>query len=280
MKPTTVINSVKKQLNWFYRMRTSYSRVLPGLIIIGAQKAGTTSLFYYLSQNPQLIPSTKKEIHYFDGGLDPDRDDFLRGEAWYKAHFPQKNEIRASNLTFEATPSYLFHPQVPKRIYDLLPNVKMIALLRNPTERAISQYFHDTRKNREILPILDAFKVEEERLESIIKNREFKNSAFFRYSYKLRGHYYEQINRYFKYFDRSNLLILSSEYFFDNTFNALEKIFDFLGMESNLSQYDLEPKHVSKNKIKVSDEVYQYLNDYFLPHNKKLYELLGENYYW
>jgi len=261
-------------------VRTSETRVLPGLIIIGAQKAGTTSLFYYLSQHPQLIPSIKKEIHYFDGGLDPNSDDFLRGEAWYKAHFPQKNEIRASDLTFEATPSYLFHPEVPKRIYDLLPNVKMIALLRNPTERAISQYFHDIRKNREFLPIIDALRAEEERLKLIIENKDFKNPAFFRFSYKLRGHYYDQLIRYLEYFDSNNLLILNSEHFFNDTINALMKIFEFLDIKTNLDEVDLQPKHVSKNKIKVDEEVYKYLNDYFLPHNKKLYDLVGENYNW
>jgi len=280
MKPSTVINRIKKQLNWFYRVRTSETRVLPGLIIIGAQKAGTTSLFYYLSQHPQLIPSIKKEIHYFDGGLDPNSDDFLRGEAWYKAHFPQKNEIRASDLTFEATPSYLFHPEVPKRIYDLLPNVKMIALLRNPTERAISQYFHDIRKNREFLPIIDALRAEEERLKLIIENKDFKNPAFFRFSYKLRGHYYDQLIRYLEYFDSNNLLILNSEHFFNDTINALMKIFEFLDIKTNLDEVDLQPKHVSKNKIKVDEEVYKYLNDYFLTHNKKLYDLVGENYNW
>ncbi len=280
MKPSTVINRIKKQLNWFYLVRTSETRVLPGLIIIGAQKAGTTSLFYYLSQHPQLIPSIKKEIHYFDGGLDPNSDDFLRGEAWYKAHFPQKNEIRASDLTFEATPSYLFHPEVPKRIYDLLPNVKMIALLRNPTERAISQYFHDIRKNREFLPIIDALRAEEERLKLIIENKDFKNPAFFRFSYKLRGHYYDQLIRYLEYFDSNNLLILNSEHFFNDTINALMKIFEFLDIKTNLDEVDLQPKHVSKNKIKVDEEVYKYLNDYFLPHNKKLYDLVGENYNW
>jgi hypothetical protein len=280
MRLTTVVNRGKKQLNWLYRLNTSNLRVLPDLIIIGAQKAGTTSLFYYLSQHPQLVPAIKKEIHYFDGGLDPNHDDFLRGEDWYRAHFPKMNEINKTDLTFEATPSYLFHPDVPGRIHDLLPNVKMIALLRNPTERAISQYFHDTRKNREFLPIMDALRAEEERLKLIFENKDFKNPAFFRFSYKLRGHYYDQIIRYLNYFDRNNVLILNSDHFFNDTLNVLKKIYEFLNLKSNLDGIDLQPKHVSKNKIKVDQEVYQYLNDYFLPHNKKLYDLLGENYNW
>ena len=67
---------MKKRIIWKYRERTSPARVLPEVIVIGAQKAGTTSLFYYLSQNPGLVPSVKKEVHYFDGGLDPEHDDF------------------------------------------------------------------------------------------------------------------------------------------------------------------------------------------------------------
>ena len=58
------------------------------------------------------------------------------------------------------------------------------------------------------------------------------------------------------------------------------KIFEFLDIKTNLDEVDLQPKHVSKNKIKVDEEVYKYLNDYFLTHNKKLYDLVGENYNW
>ncbi len=280
LNPKRLIKRIKQKLYWSHRLYTSNRRSLPNLIIIGAQKAGTTSLFYYLSQHPQLVPSIRKEVHYFDGGLDPTSDDFLRGEKWYRAHFPRTKEIKSSDVVFEATPSYLYHPEVPNRIHDLIPSVKMIALLRNPTERAISQYFHEKRKNQENLPIMDALLAEEDRLKLILERKNYKDSAFFRFSYKLRGHYYEQLNRFFNYFEQNQLLILSSEYFFQNTRKALEQISHFLGIDMNLTQYDLEPKHVSKNKVEVDREVYQYLNDYFKPYNERLYDLIGVDFGW
>lgn len=280
LNPKRLIKRIKQKLFWSYRLYTSNTRSLPNLIIIGAQKAGTTSLFYYLSQHPQLVPSIRKEVHYFDGGLDPTSDDFLRGEKWYRAHFPRTKEIKSSDVVFEATPSYLYHPEVPNRIHNLIPSVKMIALLRNPTERAISQYFHEKRKNQENLPIMDALLAEEDRLKLILERKNYKDSAFFRFSYKLRGHYYEQLNRFFNYFEQNQLLILSSEYFFQNTGKALEQISHFLGIDMNLTPYDLEPKHVSKNKVEVDREVYQYLNDHFKPYNERLYDLIGVDFGW
>lgn len=280
MNPISIGERMKKRIIWKYRERTSPARVLPEIIVIGAQKAGTTSLFYYLSQNPGLVPSVKKEVHYFDGGLDPEHDDFLRGEGWYKAHFPKSNQIKNSAIPFEATPSYLFHPDVPQRIHQLIPEVKMIVLLRNPTDRAISQYFHEKRKGREKLPILDAFEMEEERLKPILDNRDYKNSAFFRYSYKLRGLYFEQLTRYFNYFDRNQFLILNSEFFFSQTKTALEIIFNYIGVGFDPEQYDLGAKHVSKNKETIDQEVYSYLDNYFKSQNEKLFELLGEKYSW
>jgi len=280
MNPNIILKRIRKKIEWTYREQTSGSRVLPEFIVIGAQKAGTTSLFYYLSQNPRLVPSNKKEVHYFDGGLDPNHDDYLRGESWYRSHFPTAYLKKDKRIPFEATPSYLFHPDVPQRIHQLIPDVKMIVLLRNPTDRAISQYFHECRKYREKLSITDALEMEEERLKPILEKGDYKNPAFFRYSYKLRGHYFEQLTRYYNYFNKKQFLILNSEYFFSQTEPALEKIFNFMQVDFDPSHYDLGAKHVSKNKVEVDKEVYTYLNDYFKPHNDKLYELLGESYSW
>lgn len=106
----------------------------PDFIIIGVQKGGTTSLYSYLTQHPQIAPATQKEIHYFDFNFDKSTD-------WYCSHFSTSSEGEYL-LAGEASPYYIFHPQVPQRIYDLFPQVKIIALLRNPVERAISHYYY------------------------------------------------------------------------------------------------------------------------------------------
>jgi hypothetical protein len=189
---TTIIR-YRYRLFWPYRQATWRRRILPDFIIIGAMKSGTSSLFAYLSQHPQLYPSCKKEVHFFDGGLNPKIDTFEKGQAWYRAHFPLTSKMSIDSKTFEASPLYIFNPLAPKRIFDLVPNVKIIAVLRNPIERAISHYFHEKRKNRESLPIYEALLNEEKRLEPVIKRKDYKNRIFIDYSYKTRGLYKEQL---------------------------------------------------------------------------------------
>jgi len=133
---------------WQYRQATWRSRVLPDFIIIGAKKSGASSVYFYLSQHPQILASYNKEVHYFDGRLIPGIDNYEKGDRWYCGHFPLLKNISANQKTFEASPLYIFNPISPGRIIDLIPQVKIIALLRNQAERAISHYFHEKRINR------------------------------------------------------------------------------------------------------------------------------------
>jgi hypothetical protein len=263
-----------------FRQATWRNRPLPDFIIIGAQKSGTTSLFYYLAQHPQLVPSYAKEVHYFDGGVNPKVDNFKKGEAWYRSHFPLRRNINQYQKIFEASPLYLFNPLVPKRIAELIPEAKLIVLVRNPTERAISHYFHEQRQNRETLSMMEAFQAEEQRLESVIKSNNYKNDIFIHHSYKSRGLYYEQIKSYLQHFSREKILILNSEKFFTEPEDNLKRVFEFLEVDLEFSVKDLNPCHIASNKSKVSSDIYEYLNDYFCSPNQALYKLLGENYGW
>jgi hypothetical protein len=101
----------------------------PDFIIIGAQKGGTTSLYNYLIQHPQIAPAAQKEIHYFDLNFDKSPRLVLCPIS------PAPKQAKTTNR--RSQPYYICHPQVPQRIYDLCPKVKIIALLRNPVERAI-----------------------------------------------------------------------------------------------------------------------------------------------
>jgi hypothetical protein len=253
---------------------------LPDFIIIGAQKSGTSSLFSYLSQHPYLIPSYRKEVHFFDGGLRPDVDNFNKGQAWYRSHFPLKENNSNDQKAFEASPLYIFNPLVPQRISALIPEVKLIAILRNPVERAISHYFHEKRKNREKLPVLEALQVEDERLKPIIDKQDYKNDIFIHHSYKSRGLYYEQIKRYLNYFPMSNILVLNSEMLFTQPDNALRRVFEFVGVDSEFTVKDLAPRNVGSNRTEVDPDIYEYLEEYFRSHNQKLYKLIGQNCGW
>src|SRR5690606_2828029 len=100
---------------WAARCLTSRRRALPDFVIIGAQRAGTTSLYSHLSEHSAILPAFRKEVHYFDVLAD-------RSENWYRAHFPLRSELEASGqrrLTGEATPRYLYHPGADRRLHAL-----------------------------------------------------------------------------------------------------------------------------------------------------------------
>ena len=167
-----------------FRMITSHLRGLPDFVIIGAQKSGTTSLYDFVVRHPDIAPAAKKEMHYFSRryGL---------GELWYRSNFPtnlsRRNFYKKTNqrrLSGEASPTYIFYPAVPSRMKKILPDVKLIVLLRNPVDRAYSQYHHTMRANKETLPFEKAIEAEEERCAGE-RERLVKDPYFVTRSYQL-----------------------------------------------------------------------------------------------
>lgn len=262
------------------RLLTAKARALPDFIIAGAQKSGTTSLFAYLSQHPLLHPSSIKEVHYFDGGLTPEIDTYQLGVNWYRAHFPLQRNVLSNHQVFEASPLYQLNPLVPERISQLLPNAKLIFVLRNPVERAISHYFHELRKGQEDLPIEEALRNEEARIQSVVEANDFKSQTFMSHTYKTRGIYAEQLSRYFEWFSRDNCLVLNSKQLFEQPKETLKRVFEFVETDADFQVPSLQPRNVASNRKQVDSEVYDYLADYFAPRNKKLYELLAQDFGW
>ena len=138
-------------------------RVLPDFIVIGCQKCATTSLYDYLIQHPNISSATEKEIHFFDSNYNV-------GITWYRSFFPtvfskQFSKLRKEKfVTGEASPMYIFNPIVSKRILSILPNVKLIAILRNPIDRAYSHYNMQVKNGYETLSFEEAIKNEEKRI--------------------------------------------------------------------------------------------------------------------
>ena len=262
------------------RRATAPLRALPEFIVIGAQKAGTTSLFAYLTQHPDILPPSKKEVHFFDGGLRTPDDCFHRGVTFYRKHFPLQARLRHGVKTFEASPLYLFHPEVPARLESVLPDVRLIVLLRDPTERAISHYFHESRYGRENLSIETAMAHEEARLDPILRAVDYKNRVFRQASYKARGRYQEQLERFFARFPARNIYIESSEAFFSRPQETVDGICDFLGIARTVVLNDATPVNVATNRTDVPDSVYRTLDAYFAPHNEALFQWLGRRFPW
>lgn len=262
-----------EKINLTYNKLTSYIRPLPDFIIIGAQKSGTSSLHKYLCQHPNIKSSFKKEVHFFDRDLN-----LSGGEFWYRSYFPLR--ISHDTKIFEASPSYLFNPLVPCRINDLLPNVKLIIMLRNPVERAISHYFHSKKLKRENTTIYEALTTEESRIHKAVSEKNYNSYEFINFSYKIRGIYKPQIEHYLDFFSREKILIINSESFFSKPESTLSKVFNFVDVAPDFRPLDLTPERVGSNKVTVDLEIYEYLNKFFAQHNQDLYDLIGESYNW
>jgi|WetSurSiteA1Bulk_404760.scaffolds.fasta_scaffold10766_4 hypothetical protein len=267
------INAMLKRFRLQMRYATARFRALPHFIIIGAMKSGTTSLFSAITQHPQIIRCYTKEIHFFN-------KHYHKGTNWYRAHFPLVKKLANGCKTGEATPQYIYNELVPERIHQLVPRVKLIAILRNPTERAVSHYFHEVRKKREHLPIMEAFREEEKRLGRVLQENDFTNPLYFHASYKKRSIYHEQIKRFLQYFPQEQLLVLSSEEFFSEPREVMKLVCHFLEVDATYQVRDMKPKNVGWNRTGVAPEVYEYLNDYFASHNWELYRLLGKTFHW
>jgi len=259
------------------RILTAPLRASPDFLIIGAQKGGTTSLYSILSQHPQVDEAWKKEIHYFDLR-------YRRGWPWYRAHFPARAALQRGGRRWsgEATPYYLFHPHVPRRVREDLPDIKLIALLRDPVARAYSHYNHLVRLGHEPLSFEEAVRREGERLGdamSTLERDEWAYSAELRnYSYLARGRYADQLERWWAAFPREQLLVLKSEDFYQRPQEIFPKVLDFIGLprwspgtfrEYNAGSYD-----------QMTPALERWLRDHFEPHNQRLYSLLGEDWGW
>lgn len=117
-------------------------------------------------------------------------------------------------------------------------------------------------------------------MESVIENKDYKNDIFIHHSYKCRGLYKKQIERFLNYFPWQQILVLSSEEFFSEPHDTLRRVFNFVGVDTGFKVKDLKPRNVAKNKSEVDPDIYGYLNNYFFPHNQALYEIVGKSYGW
>jgi hypothetical protein len=261
------------------RLVTARLRLLPDFLIIGAQRAGTTSLYEYLVAHPQAGPAFKKEVHFFDRNWE-------KGVDWYRSNFPLRSQRRAverRGLAFrcgEASPYYLFHPAVPERVAEILPDVRLLAILRNPVDRAYSHYQHEVRKGREPLSFAAALDAEAERLagqeEAVAAGR--ASEAHRCFSYLARGRYAEQLERWLERFPRERLLVLEAGTFYADPAAAMAPAFEFIGLPPHRST--TYRKHNAAEYGGMDPELRRRLLDYFRPHNERLFDLLGVVYAW
>jgi hypothetical protein len=191
---------------------------LPDFLCIGAMRCGTTTLWDMLAQHPGIFMAEQKELHFFDN-----RDGFFdQGPAAYARHFAS---ARPDQVRGESTPSYLFIEEACERIRALLPRVRLIAVLRDPVERARSHYWFSVRQGVEPLSIERALDAEPQRL----KARRYENRIH--HSYVARGRYAEQLQRYERAFGRDALCVIFLEELKADPRATLACVFRHIGVE-------------------------------------------------
>ena len=201
---------------------------LPNFLIIGAAKSGTTALYAYLKDHPQVFMSPVKEPRYFAFAgesldpLNPVHRSTVTDLEEYKNLFAGAEDAIALG---EASPSYLHNPNAPPHIRAMVPEAKLIAILRNPADRAFSHFMHFVKLGRETT--LD--------FREALDNPDGVSSGswFPRRNYLSFGYYGLQLKRYFSLFDRSQMKIFIYEEFRKDPLSALEEIYEFLGIQTN-----------------------------------------------
>ena len=261
------------------RVHTVAQRPLPEFVILGAQKAGTSSLYARLAAHPRVVPALRKEVHYFDthSEADPDR---------YRAFFPTEQQLThaaqragARAITGEATPYYLFHPAAPARARRVIPDARLIAVVRDPVARAVSGYHHAVRFGHERRPIEVALDPRhEERLANVADEEWYdgRSSPARLRGYLARGRYAEQLERWIAHYPGDQVLVVESAAL--RARDALARVFEFLGLD--LDQTDVTPDRNVGSYPAPPARVVESLSEYFARYNEDLFALLGERFDW
>jgi Sulfotransferase domain len=218
-----------------YCRATTRFREQPTFLILGAQRCGTTFLYECLRAQRGVMGAREKEVHFFDL-------EFHRGLGWYRSHFPVSVGVRARAAAGtspvavgEASPYYLFHPDVPRRVERCLPEARFIVLVRDPVDRAYSHYRHERALGHEKLTFEEALEAEERRLAGeelrLLSDERYVSFAHRHFSYFARGHYAVQLRRWLDRFPRGRFMVLASETLFSDPLSTVPRVLRFLGAQ-------------------------------------------------
>ena len=274
------------------------TKILPSFLVIGAQRAGTTTLFDQLLRHPDIqgpvksrgeLTWARKEIHFFD-------ERFLLGVNWYRSFFPltiSRRRARASGgdiVAGESTPYYVFHPLVPERVAATIPEVRLIAILRDPVERAYSHYQMMCRSKREDLSFEEALEAEPGRLASeaeleagttrfrIGTGERRKHFHHRHHAYFARGLYAEQLERWLARFPREQLLVLAIEDLSARHAETMSHVLDFLGVRPFELGEEKVANRASYEPMRADTRAE--LERRYAEPNARLVELLGRDFEW
>lgn len=268
---------------------TASARIDPDYLIAGTKKGGTTSLANWLVQHPgvlRMFPKAQrhKSAHYFDCN-------FAESPAWYRSHFPTRRhrdrvaeDLGYLPLVGEASPYYMFHPAAPDRVKAMLPDAKVIMLLREPVARAYSHYWDRVSTGFETLPTFEeAIAAEPARLataeEAQFADPSYAHFSHEHHSYLARGRYGEQLARWSPLLDDDHLLVLEFERMKSDPEAMFGEVLDFLGLPP-CGTIDFRARNERKQQPPLAAATRESLVDYFRPYNRQLVELTGREFSW
>ena len=278
-------------------LKQAFPPLKPSAICIGAQKAGTTALYRYLSCHSSVAPSKIKEIDFFNYN-----SHFSRGISFYHSHFPRRTPANSGKLTFDISPSYLgvAAERAAKRIYDYNPNIRLIILLRNPIKRAYSAW----QMYRKMYVSNHDWFYEwwVRRCDSTIQRDFLRRPSYFGQSFRkdiaeeieaiecgriiempilLLGMYHRHIKYYCDRFSQDQILVVSSEDLKQDTKGQLRRIEAFVGLEPHSwTQEELRPCFVGTYEDSISRNDYMLLKSFYREQNLALFDLLQKEFTW
>jgi hypothetical protein len=262
---------------------TSFSRMMPDIFIGGVQKGGTSSLYYAMVQHPQIIPGKRKEIFYYN--ITPN---YGKGLSYYKQFFGTSLYKTFKTIsggkpvhTIDATTHMLDCKEAPSRILNDVLNAKMIFILRDPSERAFSQYKMSVKKGFEKTSFENALKLEEERIKDGLTHvlaDPKHNYAYQRLAYRSKGLYADHLKYWFNNFPKENIHVINAEEFYKAPSSVYKELCRFLDIDENIS-VKFEKKNEGKEGT-MDPKTKAALQEFYKPHNEELYKLLNKRYDW
>lgn len=263
-------------------MLTADARMLPELVITGAQRSGTTTLFRVLADHPDVLrPTFWKGVGYFDLG-------HHRGLRWYRGHFPLRITARirvgrgGRPVTFESAGYYSFHPLAAYRIAQELPEARLVYMVRNPVDRAYSAHRHELMRGFETEDFETALALESERLdgeeERILRNPRYESFSHRHHAYLARSRYSEQLRRMQEAVGPARVLVMDADRFFAEPREEFGRLAAWAGLR------DWVPESVEQWNARSRDplpaELRARLMEYFEPYDAELATLIGRTPSW
>lgn len=264
-------------LSW--GVATSGLRMRPHFIVVGAQRAGTTTLFRVLSEHPDVMrPTLSKGIGYFDLN-------HHNGPGWYRAHFPlalpARLRTRGRAVAFESSGYYLFHPLAAERIARELPHVRIVVMVRDPVERAYSAHRHELVRGFETQDFETALALEESRLageeDAIRADPRYESHHHRHHGYLARSRYAPQIARFIEALGADRVHVLDADALFEEA-TELTALFSFLGLAAwlprEVGRHNAQPRAPMDPGLRVR------LRDRFVDDDLALARIMGRTPHW